>query len=382
MKLLISLSYYDPHISGLTIYAKNLAEGLSKDGNHITVLTSRNVDTLPLRETKHGIHIIRVPVTFSVSKGPIMVGFLSESIRVVRKADVINCHLPQFESFILAILAKCFGKRLVVTYHTDLNDEPGIVSKIIRSVLLISHTITCSLSDAIVVQTKDNATHSDFLRRFTKKLVYIYPPVIPPVTTKIARESLLHRIDSKNAFFIGFLGRMAKEKGIEYVLEALPVITKRLNKKCFLLIAGPTDAIGEQEYKRKIAAMLEIEKDSVVHLGSLSESEKNAFYTFLDVFVLPSVNKTEAFGMVQVEAMYSGVPVVASDLPGVRIPVRETGMGVVVPIADAKALDLAIVSILQNRGKYVKPYETIQEIFSYDLIVSAYQKLFSKSRTK
>ena len=377
MKLLISLSYYYPHISGLTLYAKNLAEGFAERGTNVSILTSQHDKQLPLYETEHEVHIIRVPVTFRFSKGPIMLGFLSKSIKEVRKADVINCHLPQFESFIIALLAKCFGKKFVVTYHTDLHVEKGFIQKIIRFGLLLSHSITCQIADSIVVQTKDNALHSDFLKRFVHKLVFIYPPILPPViTSHIGHDSLLRRVENRDVYCIGFLGRMAKEKGIEYLLEAMPEISKKTNKKCLLLIAGPADAIGEQRYKKKIATIIQKEIDSIIMLGSLTEQEKGSFYKILDVLVLPSVNTTEAFGMVQIEAMYCGTPVIATDLPGVRVPIHETKMGEIVPPANKKALTDAIITVLHNREKYVKPFETIQKIFSIEKILNSYNEIF------
>src|ERR1700691_4470026 len=125
MKLLLSLSYYSPHVSGLTLYAQNLAEGLSKKGDHVTVLTSEHSKQLPLRETFNGVDVFRVPITIQVSKGPIMLGLLAKSITLISGADVVNFHLPQFESAMLAIVAKCLNKKIVVTYHTDLGNEKG-----------------------------------------------------------------------------------------------------------------------------------------------------------------------------------------------------------------------------------------------------------------
>jgi glycosyltransferase involved in cell wall biosynthesis len=89
-------------------------------------------------------------------------------------------------------------------------------------------------------------------------------------------------------------------------------------------------------------------------LGVLSPEEMAAFYPNLDVLVVPSLNSTEAFGLVQIEAMMNGTPCVASALPGVRQPVLTTGMGKVVPIGDANALASAILDILDRPAEYRK----------------------------
>jgi glycosyltransferase involved in cell wall biosynthesis len=102
------------------------------------------------------------------------------------------------------------------------------------------------------------------------------------------------------------------------------------------------------------------------------------FFGACDVLTVPSINSTETFGLVQVEAMLSGCPVVATNLPGVREPIRMTGMGEVVPIKDARALADGIVKVLQNREKYVRPREQVAEMFAIERTVSAYEKLFAE----
>jgi glycosyltransferase involved in cell wall biosynthesis len=102
------------------------------------------------------------------------------------------------------------------------------------------------------------------------------------------------------------------------------------------------------------------------------------FFGACDVMTVPSINSTETFGLVQVEAMLSGCPVVASNLPGVREPIRMTGMGEIVPIKDSQALADAIVQILQNKSRYARPREEISRKFSMDTTLDAYEKLFGE----
>ncbi len=88
------------------------------------------------------------------------------------------------------------------------------------------------------------------------------------------------------------------------------------------------------------------------------------------------LNNTESFGLVQVEAFLCGPPVVATDLPGVRQPVRMTGMGEIVPIADAAGLAEGIVKVLKDRAGYVRPRAEIVDIFSMARTTEAYERLF------
>ncbi len=121
------------------------------------------------------------------------------------------------------------------------------------------------------------------------------------------------------------------------------------------MFVGPhKNVIGEEDYARRIHALI----DGLTakrgrcwdFVGPLRGPELSAFFAACDVHVLPSLNSTEAFGLVQVEAMLCGTPIICSDLPGVRTAPTSTGMGEVVPIGDAHALAEAILHICKNRG--------------------------------
>jgi glycosyltransferase involved in cell wall biosynthesis len=108
----------------------------------------------------------------------------------------------------------------------------------------------------------------------------------------------------------------------------------------------------------------------------LNPEQMAAFYPNIDVLVLPSLNSTEAFGLVQIESMINGVPTVASDLPGVRQPVLRHGMGKIIPIGDSNALAAALVEILANPTAFRRETGPIKECYQPDTIAIAYEKLF------
>ncbi len=113
-------------------------------------------------------------------------------------------------------------------------------------------------------------------------------------------------------------------------------------------------------------------------LGVLDQKEMAAFYPNLDVITVPSLNSTKSFGLVQIEAMMNGVPVAAANLPGVRQPVKMTGMGEVFEIGDSKMLAEKICTILKDRQKYIKDPAWIIDYFSPDTVAAVYEKLFEK----
>lgn len=155
---------------------------------------------------------------------------------------------------------------------------------------------------------------------------------------------------------LGVAARLAEEKGFEYLFEAMRLIGTEVQ----LLVAGPVDPVGENKYKEKIFKLIKDLNIKVKFLGNLNQQELKKFYRKIDVLVLPSVNSTEAFGMVQVEAMIAGTPVVASNLPGVRIPILKTKMGELAEPGNPKSLAKAIIKVYKT--KYVNTAKKIFDI--------------------
>ena len=110
-------------------------------------------------------------------------------------------------------------------------------------------------------------------------------------------------------------------------------------------------------------------------MGSLLPLEMAAFYPNLDLLVLPSLNSTESFGLVQIEAMMNGIPVVASDLPGVRQPIIRHKFGKIFPRGNSIALAGAVLELLENPIKGTNNQQEIKEIYSPDSVADAYEKL-------
>jgi glycosyltransferase involved in cell wall biosynthesis len=169
---------------------------------------------------------------------------------------------------------------------------------------------------------------------------------------------------------------MAAEKGIEVLLKALPMVLMKY-PNAFVLHASP-DAIGEDAYAAKLKPLLEKFKSNYRLLGSLHGTKLSAFYRNLDCLVMCSLNNTETFGLVQIESMINGVPVVASNLPGVRQPVAMTGMGEIVEVGDHIALADAIIRALEKGKIYQAIPPILAESFDPKQTASQYIHLFSR----
>ncbi len=375
MRILVALTYYRPHVSGLTIYVERLAKALVRRGHTVTVMTSRYDRGLPSQEVLEGVQIIRVPVAFRVSKGVIMPTIGLEATRRVLAHDVLSLHLPQLDAAGIALRGRLLGKPTLLTYHSDLRLPPGPVNSLANFVVDRANDLAAQFSHAIIAYTEDFARHSPFLSRFGAKVRVIPPPVeVTAASSEIRARFAAHGQAGQPR--IGMAARLATEKGVEYLLQALPEVLNRYPGAHVLFAGQHENVLGERAYKERLAPLLDRHRDRWTFLGVLEPAEMTGFFEVCDVTVLPSVNSTETFGLVQIESMICGTPVVASELPGVRQPVKMTGMGELVPIRDSDALAAALLQVLGNPQDYRRNPDEIRRSFAPDTVAEHYESVY------
>ena len=380
MRILIVLTYFQPYKSGLTIYAVHQAQALAALGHDVTVLTSQYDPDLPLDEWDEGVHIVRLPVALRFSKGVIMPKMPFKSWQLIRESDAVNLHLPQADAALVALLAKLQGKPVVSTYHCDITMPPGWVNQLAGWGVSAANHMAASLSDIIVHNTRDFAENSNFLHRYLDKLEVLPTPVVVEKVTAQAVQAFREKYHiTSDDHVVGMVARLASEKGVEYLVEAMPKVTEADPKARVVFVGEYQHVLGEDAYREKIMPMIESLGDRWTFLGVLSEAEKAAFFNVCDVLVLPSINSTESFGMVQIEGMTCGTPVVATNLPGVRQPVISTGMGKIVPVKDENALASAIIQVLRS-GATAAPgvIDRLKRQYSPESVAKAYETLFKE----
>ncbi|MEN6572421.1 MAG: glycosyltransferase family 4 protein [Anaerolineaceae bacterium] len=385
MRILTILTYYRPHISGLTIYAERLAVALAKRGHQVTVLTAQIKPDLPLEEVMEGVRVVRVPVLFKLSKGFIMPGFGATARRLIRENDVVLLHLPQFEAAQPALIAKRMHKPVVITYHCDLQMPRGVVSQAANLGVNLMNGIAGRAANRMVTYTRDYADHSKYLLRFPQKVEIIPPPVVLPSATaeEIKTFDLAHNPEQRKPV-IGMVARFASEKGVEILLNALPIILEKYPSAVVEFVGPYQNITGEERYFARLKPQLDryIKSGNWHFTGSLSPKELAAYYPNLDVHVLPSLNSTEAFGLVQIESMMNGVPCVTSNLPGVRQPVKVHGMGRIFEIGDSSGLANAVIEVLSHHDEYSITHPQEFERYNPHATAEAYEQLFARIQSE
>jgi len=254
--------------------------------------------------------------------------------------DLVHLHYPFFGTANLVRKWKLKNpqKPLVVTYHMDTRGDgfKGFVFKMYAKFWMPK---ILTVADKILVSSFDYIEHSD-ARKFylaNKEKFEELPfgvdienfaprPKSDDLIIKNNLSSILPTI-----LFVGGMDVAHYFKGIEILLQALYLLKKDgINLQ--------TIFVGDGELKEKFVLQAKgMGLESITRfVGFVSDEELPMYYNLADLFVLPSVNTAEAFGVVLLEAMASGVPVIASDLPGVRTVAKDGGE--IFPVKDFEAL--------------------------------------------
>ena len=328
-----------------------------------------------------GVKVIRVPVAFRLSKGVIAPTFGWMATKLVYQHDVVQMHLPQFDAPGVAFRGRLFGKPAVLTYHCDLQLPAGLFNRLVNTVVHFQNNMAGLLANHIVTYTQDYADHSPFISRYASKLTPILPPVELPDPGPDAVQAFAdeHLVNQRRPA-IGMAARFASEKGVEVLLDAMPAILEKYPDAQVLFAGQYEDVMGELAYAERLMPRIR-QYESDGHwkfLGILNPQEMAAFYPNLDVITVPSLNATEAFGLVQIEAMLNGVPSVPSALPGVRQPVLMHGMGRVSEIGDSASLAEAIIGVLDEADEHKGNPSELARQYNPDSVAAEYEKLFAR----
>ena len=314
---------YYPAIGGIERVVQQIAEGLSEEVDmHVLVCS----DTIQYKkEILNGVHITRLPKLFQFGSLPVPLGFNMTLRHFSKTKDIIHLHMP-FPLGDIACLLSGFKGKIIVWWHSDVVRQKKMM-RLYKPVMLRM----LKRADAIVVATKGHIEGSSYLKPFREKCV-----VIPfGVDEKVEQAADLYWMQqtkkkeerNKTVKFL-FVGRLVYYKGCDVLLKAFANVQ-----------GAELEIVGEGALEEECKSIVDAYgiQDKVHFCGKLTEIELFQKYAECDVFVLPSVAKSEAFGLVQIEAMAFGKPVINTKLPsGVPMVSLHGETGLTVEPGDVK----------------------------------------------
>jgi len=331
-------------VGGVERHAWHLATELVALGDDVTVITTAARDDSRLSEMGAGISVIRLPSgprLYSASLPLGVAGALKKE-----KFDIIHAHTPVPAIADLAAIGN--GRRLpfLLTYHNDIH-RGGLVGRIAAD--LYRRTlgrVLLSRCDAIIATTVGYAARSSQLRGYMDR-VRVIPNAVdcavfrPGIDAEVVRRK--HGL-SRDDRVVLFVGALEAYKGIDYLLRAFALVAGQVPGARLLLVG----AGSQNEKLAGLAAELGIARRTIF-AGYAADDELPLYYNSATMFVLPSVSCLEGFGIVQLEAMACGVPVITTSLPGPAEVDRHGVATIQVPPRDGAALSVAMKRLLTQR---------------------------------
>lgn len=375
MRILSVLTYYAPHWTGLTQHAQRVAEGLAARGHTVTVLTTRHSPELVRDETINGVRVVRLQPIARFSRGMIAPAFVLAAARLIAEHDLVQIHTPLPEAPLVGLLCRLQGRPLLMTHHGDVVMPAGPFNQFVQRAAFVVLRTAGTLAHAVTSYSRDYANHSRLLAHFRHKLSFVYPPVDLPPPDPAAASAWRAELGLEGKLLIGFAGRWVEEKGFDYLLQALPEI-RAAYPEAHLVYAGEQQVVYDNFYTR-CQPLIEAQQAQLTFLGLIRDPQQMAnFYAMCDLFTLPS--RTDMMALVQVEALLSGTPVVATNIPGARVVVQETGMGRLVKPHDPEDLAAGIIAVLGQPERYQPEPQRLRAIFDTDRSLDQYEAIMQR----
>ncbi|MDD4333341.1 MAG: glycosyltransferase family 4 protein [Patescibacteria group bacterium] len=341
MKIAQIVCAYPPYHSGIGNTAYDFAQMLTAQGHEIITFTPQyNKENASKGEDK----IIRLKPWLKYGNG----AFLPQLFFRLKKFDAIFFHYPFFGGAeIIWLYKKLLGKKqkLIIYYHMD---TPGLspVAKILSLPSLLIRNSLFKQADKIICSSLDYIEHSDMKKFYNKRkdkfMAIPFGIDINKFSPQDNKNNTLTKI-----LFVGGLDQAHYFKGIEILLAALGKI-KTNDWELSIVGSGNLQPRYEQ-----LAENLKIAKQ-IKFLGKVSDNDLPRVYRETDFLVLPSINKGEAFGLVILEAMASGLPVIVSNLPGVRSVFENNKQGFLVEPSDINDLKNKLENLIYDEPKRKK----------------------------
>lgn len=366
VKVLQVGKYYPPYEGGIETHVQSLAEGLAPL-YEVTVLAF-NTRARTVQETLSGVRVIRAATLGRLLSTEMSPSFLAWFLRL-RDAEVIHLHTPNPIGE-LACLVAPRRARLIITYHSDVVRQK-LLGRLNRLVL---HRLM-RRADRIIAFTRRYMESSPVISRYPQKCSIIPHGVDLTeleVTPGVAeRASFLRREHGPR--IILFVGRLVYYKGVDTLLRSLAQVP---DARLLIVGDGPL-----KPSLIELAGRLGV-ADRTIFMGRVSHEEKVACYRASDFLVLPATHRSEAFGLVQVEALACGLPVISTNIDsGVPFVNSDGVTGIIVEPGDAKGLAAAMRRLLDDTGARARFAEAARQraadLFSREVMVRSLRCVYS-----
>lgn len=361
---------YFPHTGGIETLIRQYSEELGKYKNiEVRTLVCRDGRGKTYSENINGVKLTRAGSIGTYFSCPLSFSFLRIFRKMSENTDIVHIHVP-FPLADLALLLSEYKGKVIVSWHSDIVKQKKLLT-LYRPLL----KYLLDRADCILAATEGHINGSEFLSEYRRKCRILPYGLNPEEYLNICKTPFLtEKATNPDCVKIFFTGRLVYYKGVDVLIKAI----RRVSYNCELFIAGT--GVLENELKEKVCKCNI--PDRVHFLGFLPEEQLKQAYADCDIFVLPSVERSEAFGIVQLEAMIYGKPVINTRLPsGVPYVSIHGKTGLTVQPKNHRQLAEAIELLCRNRnvrkqlGK--SAHERVMTEFNEEIIIKRLYRILS-----
>lgn len=344
MKIAMLVPYFFPHFGGTEKYVKDLSMELISRGHDVTIITN-NVPksaNAPNEEIMDGIKVKRLNAANFIYL-PVSFEF---NLKMLKGFDIVHTHCPPL-GFTRAVRDKSDIPH-IATYHCDTTMSekflgvkmPKFVIKSVENLTNIYARWIMPKANTVITTTESYASTSPVMKNIPHTAI---PIGIHFDLFDRSREKQGISDKTRDNKKVLFLGRLAANKGIDYLIHAIPRVIAEIPDAKFMICGEGEEKAHVESYIDQVGVRSHIEFEGKVNLDKMVE-----LYSNCAVFVFPSINRLEAFGIVQLESMACYTPVIASNIPGVNNVMDNGKSGILVEPRDSEGLAKAMVKILAN----------------------------------
>ncbi|SFK65424.1 Glycosyltransferase involved in cell wall bisynthesis [Halogranum rubrum] len=351
MKIIQTPGRFYPHTGGVETYVHDLSKRLSELGHTSKVVCPNHPSEEHIDDFPGGITTRRLTSVGQIAYTELTPMLPVALLQEVKNADILHTHLPTpWSADISTLVGELTNTPTVITYHNDIIGD-GIADYISQAYNSTVLRATLRSADQIIITQENYIESSKQLSQYKDKITVVGNGVDierfqPQSLSQESQRSHGINPDTPTIFFLSVLNRSHDYKGLDVLLQAIKLLNEHDGRSVQLIVGGDGEARSKYE---KIAAKLGIE-NSVNFKGYIPDEELPAIYSSSDVFALPSLSSDqEGFGLVLLEALACGTPVVTTDVVGVADDVRAANLGEVVNRHDPEALAAGIRSVINHQ---------------------------------
>ena len=349
MKICIVNTFFPPWRGGAETYTYNLAKNLALLGHDVEILCANDPEP-PGKRTIDGVKINRLRSRGRIYGVPIVPRLPYELAKI--DADVLHANFPNpYNASIASLTSLLRNVPSVLTWHNDLPPVTLTASVIAYIHDNVIAPVYLRNFKRIISTSESYAETSKTLQRYRKKVVIVPNGVdterFNPKKDGSQVRARYNLEESKVILFVGALTRWHRYKGVDILIKAFMEIQRQLNDARLLIV-------GEGDLKREYRSLSSHIEHKVIFAGNVDDDELPNYYAASDLLVLPSIDRSEGFGLTLLEANATGKPVVASNVGGIPSVVTDGVNGLLVPPCDEKTLAKTVINLLRDEDRLLE----------------------------